>query len=101
MTRNPGAEPPQGLAVGEAGVPATGPRPMFTIRCREDGPLVIDLPLGGDCDLRVVDHRGHAFSLPTQKRAVALCRCGGSGSRPFCDGSHRGNGFRAAEVAPG
>jgi uncharacterized Fe-S cluster protein YjdI len=26
---------------------------------------------------------------------VALCRCGGSANKPFCDGTHRTNGFRA------
>jgi CDGSH-type Zn-finger protein len=25
---------------------------------------------------------------------VALCRCGGTGNPPFCDGTHRTNGFR-------
>jgi CDGSH-type Zn-finger protein len=24
---------------------------------------------------------------------VALCRCGGSGNKPYCDGTHRSNGF--------
>lgn len=96
MTREPRpALPPEGGGC----VPLAGPRPALTIRCREDGPLVIDLPAGGGCDVRVVDHRGGEFSLPTHKKAVALCRCGGSGTRPFCDGSHREGGFRAAELA--
>jgi CDGSH-type Zn-finger protein len=104
MTREPLPAPPRTPeldAVPElgAGQPMAGPRPTLTIRCREDGPLVIDLLAGGGCDFRVVDHRGREFRLPTHKKAVALCRCGGSGNRPFCDGSHREGGFRAAEPA--
>jgi CDGSH-type Zn-finger protein len=63
------------------------------IRCRENGPLVIQGPI------KLVDHQGQEFTLPTDKPAVALCRCGGSGKKPFCDGSHRQNGFTAGELA--
>lgn len=70
-----------------------------TIRCRRDGPLVIELPTGGEALVRVIDHEGDEFPLPSGKWAVALCRCGHSATRPFCDGSHRGIEFRAAERA--
>jgi CDGSH-type Zn-finger protein len=65
------------------------------IRCRENGPYVIK------GEVKVVDHNGNEFALPTGKDAVALCRCGHSQCRPFCDGSHRQVGFVAPETAPG
>lgn len=58
------------------------------IRCRENGPLVIK------GEVRIVDHRGNVLPLPTDKEAIALCRCGVSGNKPFCDGSHRESGFQ-------
>jgi len=83
------------------------PRPLppdsLTIRCREHGPLVVEMPTDeqfqGLC-LRVTDHLGEAFPLPAGKRAVALCRCGQTQNRPFCDGSHKSCGFEAADRAP-
>jgi CDGSH-type Zn-finger protein len=64
------------------------------IRCRLDGPLVIEGPV------TIIDHQGNPFPLPTNKPAVALCRCGQSANKPFCDGSHRACGFQAAQLAP-
>src|SRR5215208_6510850 len=32
-------------------------------------------------------------------RGVALCRCGGSKNKPFCDGTHSSNGFTSASTA--
>jgi len=66
----------------------------LVIRCRENGPLVIQ------GNVKIVDHLGQEFTLPTDKPTVALCRCGQSGQKPFCDGSHRTCGFVAGETAP-
>ena len=65
----------------------------FVIRCRENGPLVIQGPI------QIVDHLGNAFPIPVGKETVALCRCGHSNNKPFCDGSHRTVGFQAAGIA--
>lgn len=66
----------------------------FRIRCREDGPYVIEGPV------TVVDANGNPFPLPTDKPKLALCRCGHSQRRPFCDGTHKQIGFEAKETAP-
>ncbi len=63
-----------------------------TIRMRPNGPLVIDGPI------TLIDSRGQRFELPTNKPAVALCRCGQSTKRPFCDGSHKSCGFVSDEA---
>lgn len=65
----------------------------LVIRCRENGPYVIKGAI------KVIDHLGNEFTPPPGKDTIALCRCGGSGSRPFCDGSHRTCNFTAAEIA--
>ncbi len=62
------------------------------IRCRENGPYVIKGAV------RIVDHLCNEFAIPAGKEAVALCRCGQSRNRPFCDGSHRTCGFTAPEL---
>ncbi len=69
------------------------PEPVV-IRCRENGPYVVQGPV------TIIDHLGNAFTIPAGKPNVALCRCGQSHSRPFCDGTHRQCGFQAAEAAP-
>ena len=49
------------------------------------GPL---LARGG---FEVLDAEGNA--VPRTRETVALCRCGGSAIKPFCDGTHKLNGF--------
>ena len=65
-----------------------------TIRVLDNAPLLVEGPL------TVVDAAGNAFPLDASKPAVALCRCGASGKKPFCDGAHKATGFAAAERAP-
>ncbi|MGR3661693.1 MAG: CDGSH iron-sulfur domain-containing protein [Paracoccaceae bacterium] len=57
------------------------------ISMREDGPLVVTAPP----KIRNSD----GAEVPT-KEVSALCRCGASKNKPFCDGSHRGAGFSSA-----
>ena len=58
------------------------------------GPLVVPL------NIKIVDHLGNPFVLPAGKENVALCRCGHSKTKPFCDGSHKACAFQASESAP-
>ena len=65
---------------------------MATILVRENGPYRVE----GD-DVTLVDWNGNQYEIP--KRPFVLCRCGGSAHKPFCDGTHRTNGFKASEAA--
>ncbi len=44
--------------------------------------------------IRILDPEGNAFSV--ERQSVALCRCGASTTKPFCDGTHSRIGFQAA-----
>jgi CDGSH-type Zn-finger protein len=46
-----------------------------------DGPLVVRGPF------KLVDQEGREIEV--RRKTVALCRCGKSRMRPFCDGSHK------------
>jgi CDGSH-type Zn-finger protein len=61
---------------------------------RQNGPYVIDSD-----DVRIIDWNGVEYRI--ERRPVALCRCGASTKKPFCDGSHSRLGFQAAEAAAG
>ena len=45
-------------------------------------------------DFTVHDADGKQFGLGG-RNAIALCRCGHSENKPFCDGSHKRNGFES------
>ena len=61
------------------------------INIRDHGPLLIEGPF------TLVDAAGNQYKLDSQKPAYALCRCGASANKPFCDGAHKTCGFQSAE----
>lgn len=70
------------------------------ITVRPNGPYRVEAPEGS---IELVDASGNEFDLSGKlkdgKLAFSLCRCGGSVSKPFCDGTHSRIGFQAAEAA--
>ena len=58
------------------------------LRFRENGPYVLDLPEG-------TPFRWNGEERRLERAKLALCRCGRSRGKPFCDGSHKEAGFLA------
>ena len=56
-----------------------------------NGPYLVKGPVA------LLDEDGN--EIRAERATVALCRCGGSQNKPFCDGTHSKVGFRAAERA--
>ena len=63
------------------------PETGATITPYRDGPLIVR------GDFRLVDSDG--VEIDPGRDTVALCRCGKSGIKPFCDGTHKRSGFTA------
>ena len=56
-----------------------------SIKVNDNGPYLIQ------GEVTVLDGAGNPIETP---QTVALCRCGASANKPFCDGSHGGAGFQ-------
>ncbi len=63
-----------------------------TIKVRANGPYLVTGPV------TLTDAEGNVFELPAGTD-LALCRCGRSSTKPFCDKTHREIGFLAPERA--
>ncbi|HHV20962.1 MAG TPA: CDGSH iron-sulfur domain-containing protein [Propionibacterium sp.] len=59
-------------------------KPPVRITVCPEGPLLVR------GDFEVIDGEGNRLD---SRRTIALCRCGASAAKPFCDGSHELKGF--------
>lgn len=75
------------------------------LKVQPDGPYVVS----GSVPLRtkepIVSEHGESLTWRTgdvgdRGAAYALCRCGGSANKPYCDGTHARKGFDGTEAAP-
>lgn len=68
---------------------------LVKITVRKNGPYRVEAPAG---TVELVDADGNHYDI-SGKSLFSLCRCGGSVTKPFCDGTHSRIGFQAAEAA--
>ena len=64
---------------------------MPTIECTPNGPYLVK-----NLKIEILARR-----RPPTTPVIALCRCGGSANKPFCDGTHKRNGFSSARLSDG
>ncbi|MCZ2402983.1 CDGSH iron-sulfur domain-containing protein [Paenarthrobacter sp. Z7-10] len=76
----------------EQSLPQREKEPQAAVVVCPDGPLLIR------GDFEIVSSSGEL--LPRQRKTVALCRCGATGIKPYCDGSHKLIGFRTEFTEP-
>ncbi len=76
--------PSGALSYRKAGVEASSPDSSASIKVLKKGPLLVE----GSC--RLIDRDGKEIE---SCGPFALCRCGGSKKKPFCDGTHAEIGF--------
>ena len=79
-----------------SGEPPSGKTDMLAVR---NGVLTVDPETDGPLrvrgNLEIISGTGRVVARVTQAR---LCRCGGSGNKPFCDGTHAKIGFRSTNT---
>lgn len=61
----------------------------FQIKLKPNGPYLVQ------GEFTIIDENGNEI---TPKKG-ALCRCGGSTTKPYCDGTHSKIGFQGASAA--
>jgi CDGSH-type Zn-finger protein len=72
----------------EPEVPRAGGEPVVEIKVRDHGPYKVT------GRVRLIDADGDEFVVEAGA-PIALCRCGQSRTKPFCDASHKESGFES------
>ncbi len=80
-TRGPTANEP--AATAPAGAPAV------SMRIKANGPVLVT----GPCAIEGPDGK----PVPIERETFALCRCGLTANKPFCDGAHARAGWSAGD----
>ena len=62
---------------------------MTKIKVRDNGPYLIE-----GAEISFTDSAGE--KIPVEGESFALCRCGASANKPFCDGAHSRIGFKTS-----
>jgi len=75
---------------------------MSKIKICKNGPYIVSGKIPVNQQKTVFDLEGNPLKTEVTKNLcsdeeTALCRCGGSANKPFCDGTHRKNGFDGTE----
>ena len=84
-------KPAQSLTSDEGALADDAPLAEAVIVVCPDGPLLVR----GDFDITSTSGE----RLPRSRKTVALCRCGASAIKPYCDGSHKLIGFLPLPVS--
>jgi uncharacterized Fe-S cluster protein YjdI len=77
--------PSGALRTRRLGAPAAKRQQPLELRASAEGPLLVS------GRVRILDADGNVLY---EGEKAALCRCGNSGNKPFCDGTHKKIGFR-------
>ncbi|POH62651.1 CDGSH iron-sulfur domain-containing protein [Cryobacterium zongtaii] len=72
--------------------PAAGADEPVSITAYPNGPLLVR------GTFEILTPSGEV--IPPRRKTVALCRCGVSTLKPFCDGSHKAIGFKTEQEPP-
>jgi len=89
LAQPPATDPAEVTDAAVRDLPPSG-GPTATITPYRDGPLIVR------GDFRLLDADGNG--IDPGRKTVALCRCGKSGIKPFCDGTHKRSGFHSGSA---